>query len=83
MSFGTKCRTVYNGNECTESQVINVLRTLNRSEMQPFICFLKDRIKEAHDTLETASEPAILYRAQGRVTELKEILETIVAFSRN
>ena len=70
---------VYTDTGFTKERTASVLRDLNRSEFLPFIRFLEDRLAHARETLENATETATLYRAQGHVKELEDILETIAA----
>ncbi len=73
---------VYTDAGFSEKRTQAVLRDLNREEFLPFIRFLEDRLAQARETLEAATEPATLYRAQGHAKEIEDILETVAA-SRN
>ncbi len=70
---------VYTDAGFSEERTRSVLRDLNREEFLPFIRFLEDRLAQARETLENATETATLYRAQGHAKEIEDILETVAA----
>ena len=68
---------VYTEARCSEERLKSTVARLAQPEFQPFIRFLEDRLFRARETLQNATEPATLYRAQGHANELEDILETI------
>ena len=70
---------IYTDAGFSEKRTESVLRDLNQEAFLPFIRFLEDRLASARETLENATEPATLYRAQGHAKEVEDILETIAA----
>ena len=72
---------VYTDAGFSEERVKQTVAQLARPEFLPFIRFLEDRLAQSRETLENATEPATLYRVQGHVKEIEDILETIAACS--
>ncbi len=50
------------------------LRRLKDPAFQPFIAYLTASLEESRIALEQASDPMVIHRLQGRVTQLREIL---------
>ncbi len=72
---------VYTDAGFSENRVKQAVARLAQPEFLPLIRFLEDRLAQARETLESATEPATLYRAQGHAKEIEDILETIAVYS--
>ena len=60
-----------------EGKLRSVFRSLNTQEFAPFVAFLESRQDEICDTLAKGTELPTLYRAQGRLDAIKELLTKI------
>lgn len=65
-------------NASAEDRQLNVVfKKLNAEEFAPLISFLQRQLAQTNDTLAKATEPATLYRLQGRHSAIKGFLEKI------
>lgn len=55
---------------------------LNTSEFEPLVAFLESRLEDSRETLAKGTELQTLFRAQGRVEVLRDLLKQI-AGNRN
>jgi hypothetical protein len=60
-----------------ERRLRTVFRKLNAEEFEPFVAFLESRRDEISDTLAKGTEMQTLYRAQGRLEVVKDLLNLI------
>lgn len=63
--------------ETEERKLRSVFRLLNSQEFRPFVAFLESRFDEVSDTLAKGTEVQTLYRAQGRLDVIKDLLDRI------
>ncbi len=63
--------------ESKERRLRTVLRKLNAEEFEPFVAFLESRRDEISDTLAKGTEIPTLYRAQGRLEIVTDLLNQI------
>jgi hypothetical protein len=50
---------------------------MRSGEFQPFVKLLEDRIRDRTDTLRNTSDPVVVYRMQGQIMALSDLLTTI------
>lgn len=62
-----------------DRQLDTVFRKLNADEFAPLTTFLQQQAKQASDTLAKGTEPATLYRMQGRYAAFMFLLEKIAS----
>lgn len=55
----------------------NVLNALRDQRFRPFIAYLEGLLAENQEVLANATDTVVIYRAQGRTAQLKEILEAV------
>lgn len=63
-----------------------IWRTLNELRDQrfaPFICYLKDLKAQHAETLATTKDMTDVYRLQGRIAQLREILDAVENARKN
>lgn len=75
-------RPRYTVSECSEATKASTFLRLSTPEFASFIRFLEERLNAARETLETRTDPADLYRAQGRCLEIEALFETIDAYRK-
>lgn len=69
---------LYNGAEYTEAQVAKTLKRLAAEEFKPYVRLLEKELVKQYETLAHATEPATLYRTQGRIAAYENLIEAIV-----
>lgn len=75
---------LYNPNEPRErEQVERCLRRLSTDEFSPLIQSLKRRLSDYYETLSVTSDATLVYRVQGRIQELREILESVATATKH
>jgi hypothetical protein len=50
---------------------------MRSGEFRPFVKLLEDRIRDRTDTLRNTSDPVVVYRMQGQIMALSDLLTTI------
>jgi hypothetical protein len=63
--------------EYDKAALSSVLARLRGDDFRPFIELLKDRIRDRTDTLRNTSDTVVIYRMQGQIHALKDLLVTI------
>lgn len=67
---------MYNVTGFSERSVNTAFRRLMSDDLAPVIQFLKDYLAEKADTLKRAHDPIEIYRVQGQISAVENILET-------
>ncbi|MGN1208658.1 MAG: hypothetical protein ACI4SV_00025 [Duodenibacillus sp.] len=62
-----------------QSRLASCLNRLRSPEFAPFTRFLKSVIADRSETLVNAEDDRVIYRMQGQIKAVKDILETIEA----
>ena len=63
--------------EQEKEQLSIALQRMRGGEFQPFVKLLEDRIRDRTDTLRNTSDPVVVYRMQGQIMALSDLLTTI------
>ena len=63
--------------EQEKEQLSITLQRMRGGEFQPFVKLLEDRIRDRTDTLRNTSDPVVVYRMQGQIMALSDLLTTI------
>jgi hypothetical protein len=63
--------------EQEKEQLSITLQRMRSGEFQPFVKLLEDRIRDRTDTLRNTSDPVVVYRMQGQIMALSDLLTTI------
>lgn len=66
-----------NDSSYSADQLRSVLNALRDQRFKPFISHLERLIAEHSDTLVHARDEVIIYRLQGRIVQLREILDAV------
>lgn len=76
MNVGPYNKTEYSAEKQELAVCLNRLRS---PEFSAFARFLKTRLEERSETLSNATDMLLVYRMQGQIRAIKDILETIEA----
>ena len=75
---------MYNTNESFEkSQLFRCLRLLSTDEFAPLIRHLKDILSDQYETLSKANDATLIFRTQGRIAALEELLDAVAVATKN
>ncbi len=70
-------RIVFGSDRFSDQLIWRTLNELRDQRFEPFICYLKDLEARHLETLATTKDMTDVYRLQGRVAQLREILDAV------
>lgn len=75
---------MYNQAESSEQrQLVRCLRLLSTDEFAPLIRHIESELQQQYDTLSVATDATVVYRTQGHIRGLKDLLEAVAAATKN